>query len=78
MFLLEGVCYCCFSFLFKESKVYFFREGLHKHFLTIIMSLYMGFITLETLGEIKKDLLEALAEKERIKTSCSLSFYYVT
>lgn len=31
----------------------------------------MGFITLETLGEIKKDLLEALAEKERIKTSCS-------
>lgn len=37
----------------------------------------MGFITLETLEEIKKDLLEALAEKERMKTGCSLSFYYV-
>lgn len=37
----------------------------------------MGFITLETLGEIKKDLLEPLAKKERIKTSLGLSFYYV-
>lgn len=37
----------------------------------------MGFITLQTLGEIKKDLLEALAEKEKIETSCSLSFYYM-
>lgn len=43
------------------------------------MSLCTGFITLETLEEIKKDLLEALAEKERIKTSwgTSLIFYYV-
>lgn len=50
-------------FLFQESEVYFFLEGLPKHFLAIIMSLYVRFITLETLGEIKKDLLEALTEK---------------
>ena len=77
-FYWRGFC-CCVGFLFKEFKVYFFLEGLPKHFLTIIMSLYMGFITLETLEKIKKDLLEALAQKKkkRIKTSFSLSFYYV-
>lgn len=74
----KGVCYCCLGFLFQEAKVYFFMEGLPKHFLTIIMSLYMGFITLETLEEIKKDLLEALARKERIKTRCSVGFHYMT